>query len=45
MSTVTLTTDTLKDQIEQNDIVLIDFWAAWCGPCHMFAPVFETASQ
>lgn len=45
MSTVTLTAGTLKGQIEQNDIILIDFWAAWCGPCRMFAPVFETASE
>ena len=45
MSTITLTADTLKGQIKQNNIILIDFWAAWCGPCRMFAPVFETASE
>ncbi|MGH1525300.1 thioredoxin [Leifsonia sp. L25] len=45
MSTVTVTAATLKSRIEQNGIVLLDFWAAWCGPCRMFAPVFETASE
>ncbi len=45
MATVTLTTDKFESTIRDNDIVLIDFWAAWCGPCRSFAPVFEKASE
>ena len=44
MATVQVTEETFKDTV-QNGIVLIDFWAAWCGPCRMFAPVFEEASN
>jgi thioredoxin 1 len=45
MATLTLTKDTFESTIEENDIVLLDFWAEWCGPCRMFGPVFEEASN
>ncbi|EHR51421.1 thioredoxin [Saccharomonospora marina XMU15] len=45
MATVELTSENFKDVVSNPGIVLIDFWAAWCGPCRMFAPVFEQASQ
>jgi thioredoxin len=40
-----LTPDTLRDTIENNDIIILDFWAPWCGPCKMFAPVFEKMAE
>lgn len=45
MASVELTSVNFDNTIKDNDIVVVDFWADWCGPCKMFAPTFEAASE
>jgi thioredoxin 1 len=45
MAAVNLTAETFESTIDSEGIVLVDFWASWCGPCRMFAPVFEKAAE
>jgi thioredoxin 1 len=45
MATIDLTLETFDSTITDNEIVFVDYWAAWCGPCRMFAPTFEAASE
>lgn len=45
MATIDITAETFEETIEKNDIVIVDFWAEWCGPCKSFSPIYEEVSK
>jgi thioredoxin 1 len=45
VATIDITAQTFEETIEKNDIVIVDFWAEWCGPCKSFAPIYDQVSE